>query len=139
MVIFVFALPAFIGAHDRDQSIASFMASSQLQSAAPEYLQNRSYWRVRKPPWVSAYYMLIGLGRARDVAYCTAIQFMVNAVVLLAIAFWFKHVTVGEAAAAFGVATASATLYLRIRLRYVLRPKDALPDSIVLIRSGADF
>jgi O-antigen/teichoic acid export membrane protein len=71
----------------------------------------------------SAYYMMIGFGSARDTAYSTAIQFIVNAAVLLTFAFWFKQITVGEAAAAFSLATASSTLYLRLRMRSLFRAK----------------
>lgn len=64
----------------------------------------------------SALYMLIGLGRARDMAYASAIQLAVNVVVLSAIAAFSKHLTVTEAAMTFGVAAACSTLYLRLRL-----------------------
>jgi O-antigen/teichoic acid export membrane protein len=77
----------------------------------------------------SAYYMLIGLGSTRDAAYSSAIQFIVNAIVLLVIAFWVKQITVGEAAAAFSLATASCTLYLRLRMRFLLRSGNELSDS----------
>ncbi len=73
----------------------------------------------------SAYYVLIGLGRARDAANATAIQFAVNAAVLLAIALGTKHISVGEAAAAYGIATGSTTLYLRVRLYVLARPKES--------------
>jgi O-antigen/teichoic acid export membrane protein len=85
----------------------------------------------------SAYYMLIGLGSARDAAYTTAVQLLVNAAVLMAIAFWFKHLTVGEAAAAFGMATASSTIYLRLRIRLLLRSGDVFLDSFPLVGSDA--
>ncbi len=138
MVIFVFALPAFIVLMIVINPLLHLWLHRSFNPLLPNTFRIALIGAFASLLGVSAYYMLIGLGRARDVAYCTAIQFMVNAVVLLAIALWFKHVTVGEAAAAFGMATASATLYLRFRLRYLLRPRDALPDSVVLMRSGAD-
>ncbi len=84
----------------------------------------------------SAYYMLIGLGNARDMAFSSAIQFLVNAGVLLGIGLSYKHLTVGEAATAFGMATASCTLYLRIRMRFLLRSKDPLSEHFPL--AGGD-
>ena len=84
----------------------------------------------------AAYYMLIGLGRARDSAYSTAIQFVVNASVLLTIAFCFSHITVGQAAFAFAFATASSTLYLRMRIYILARSKDTLLYPFTL--SGSD-
>ena len=138
MVIFVFALPAFILLMIVINPLLHLWLHRSFNPLLPNTFRIALIGAFASLLGVSAYYMLIGLGRARDVAYCTAIQFVVNAVVILAIALWFKHVTVGEAAAAFGMATASATLYLRFRLRYLLRPRDALPDSVVLMRSGAD-
>ncbi len=64
----------------------------------------------------SAYYMLIGLGRARDCAYSTGIQLAVNAAVLIAIASFMKQITVQEAATAFAIAAASSTIFLRVRI-----------------------
>ena len=58
----------------------------------------------------SAYYMLIGLGKARDAAYSAGGQFAINAVLLLAIALSMKRITVGEAAAAWSVSAAFSTL-----------------------------
>jgi O-antigen/teichoic acid export membrane protein len=86
----------------------------------------------------SVYYMLIGLGKEREAVYSTAVQFFVNAAVLTVIAFWFKHITVGEASAAFGMATASCTLYLRLQIRFLIRSRGALPDSFPLVKSGAN-
>ena len=69
----------------------------------------------------SAYYMLIGLGSARDAAFSAAIQFTVNTAVLVAIAIWIKHITVTEAAIAYVLAMFSCTLYLRIRIYLLTR------------------
>ncbi len=137
-VIFIFALPVFIGLAIVINPLLHLWLHRSFNPLLPNTFRIALLGAFASLLGVSAYYMLIGLGKARDVAYCTAIQFIVNAVVLLAIALWLKHVTVGEAAAAYGMATASATLYLRFRLRYVLRPRVALPDSVVLTRSGKD-
>jgi len=138
MVIFVFALPVFIGLTIAINPLLHLWLHRSFNPLLPNTFRIALIGAFANLLGVSAYYMLIGLGRARDVAYCTAIQFIVNALVLLAIAFWLKHVTVGKAAAAFGMAMASSTLYLRLRLRYVLRPRGTLPDSVVLMSSGAD-
>jgi O-antigen/teichoic acid export membrane protein len=84
----------------------------------------------------SAYYMLIGLGRAQDAAYSAAIQFAVNAAILPAIAFNGGQITVGQAATAFGVAVTCATLYLRLRIFIFTRSKDGGLNS--LDRRGAE-
>ena len=75
----------------------------------------------------SAYYMLIGLGSARDSAFSSAIQFFVNAAVLVAIATLIKHITVAEAATAFAVAASFCTIYLRIRIYLFTRSLDNCP------------
>lgn len=74
----------------------------------------------------SAYYILIGLGSARDAAYSTAIQFTVNGAVLLFIAIFTKHITVGQAAVAFAMATASSMVYLRVRIYFLSRSTNVL-------------
>jgi len=85
----------------------------------------------------SVYYLLIGLGRERDAAYSTAVQFVVNAAVLSALASWFKQITVGEAAVAFSLATASSTFYLRLRMRILLRSKIMLSGYLPTVVSDA--
>ena len=74
----------------------------------------------------SAYYILIGLGKARDAAFASGIQFTANAAVLLAIALSIRNITVVEAAVAFGIATASATLFLRARIYLIRRSGETL-------------
>lgn len=69
----------------------------------------------------SAYYMLIGLGNARDSAFSAGIQFATTAAVLLELAFCGARITVQEAAAAFAIAAASSTLYLRVRIYLLSR------------------
>jgi O-antigen/teichoic acid export membrane protein len=72
----------------------------------------------------SAYYMLIGLGRARDTAFATVIQFVVNALTLSAIVLWARQITVTQAAVAFGVSTTASTLFLRLRIISVQHSKE---------------
>lgn len=69
----------------------------------------------------SGYYMLIGLGRARDAAYSAAIQFAVNAGLLFAIANHSGQITVIQAAISFGAAVTCSTLYLRSRIFIMTR------------------
>ena len=69
----------------------------------------------------SAYYMLIGLGSARDSAYSAGIQFFINAAFLLAVVLFAQRLTVEQAAIAFSLATGASTLYLRIRLYRFVR------------------
>jgi O-antigen/teichoic acid export membrane protein len=69
----------------------------------------------------SAFYMLIGLGNARHSTYAAGIQFVVNAVLLSAIAFWNKQISVQEAALAFTIAAICSTLYLRARMSAAIR------------------
>jgi O-antigen/teichoic acid export membrane protein len=71
----------------------------------------------------SAYYMLIGLGGARDSAFSAFILFVVNAALLLIIAHVFKHVTVEQAAAVFCISSLCATVYLRTRLYVFTRSR----------------
>jgi O-antigen/teichoic acid export membrane protein len=73
----------------------------------------------------SAYYILIGLGRARESAYSSGIQLAVNVLALTAIAICFKRITVGEAASAFGLATMACTIYLRVRIYIFTHLTDA--------------
>jgi O-antigen/teichoic acid export membrane protein len=68
----------------------------------------------------SAYYMLIGLGRARETAYTTVIQFGVNALILSLCALFTGRITVAQAAISFGFATVASTLILRCRI-YLLQ------------------
>ena len=85
----------------------------------------------------SSYYMLIGLGKARDVAVAGALQFAANAAILAGLAIWIGHITVGQAAVAFGVATTSATVYFRWRLFLLGRSNNAPLSRPVLSKNEA--
>ena len=74
---------------------------------------------------------------AREAAYSSAIQFAVNAAALLAIEISRGHLTVGEAAAAFSLATASCTLYLRLRMRFLIRSNDMQAERLPTVDSDA--
>jgi hypothetical protein len=75
--------------------------------------------------------MLIGLGRARETTYSTVLQFAANALVLITIALWYRHVTVAQSALAFSIATATSTLYLRIRIYLLQQSREIAADSAV--------
>lgn len=77
----------------------------------------------------SAYYMLIGFGKASDSAFSAAIQLLVNIAVLIVIAIMNGRITVVEAAIAFAAATSCSTLFLRIRLGRLVRPSLLVWDS----------
>jgi O-antigen/teichoic acid export membrane protein len=139
LIAFAFALPAFIALMIVVNPLLHLWLHRSFNPLLPNTFRIALAGAFVSLLGSSAYYMLIGLGSARDAAYSSAIQFFVNAGVLVAIALSIKHITVGEAAVAFGVATASCTLYLRVRLRFLIRSKDALFDSFPLRSSDADI
>ena len=136
-LVFAIALPIFIGLIIAINPLLHLWLHRSFNPLLPNTFRIALIGAFASLLGLSAYFMLIGLGSVRDAAYSTAIQFIVNAAVLLAIAFWFKHITVGEAATAFSVATASSTLYLRVRMHFLTRSRDALLDSFALTRSDA--
>jgi O-antigen/teichoic acid export membrane protein len=132
LITFAVALPAFIGLMIVMNPLLHLWLHRSFNPLLPSTFRIALVGAFASLLGSSAYYMLIGLGSARDMTFSTAVQFFVNAAVLLAIALWAKHLTVGEAAAAFGMATASSTLYLRLRLRFLLRSKDTLSETLSL-------
>ena len=138
LVTFAIALPVFIGLMIAINPLLHLWLHRSFNPLLPGTFRIALVGGFAGLLGSSAYFMLIGLGRERDATYGTTIQFTVNALVLLAIALWSKRITVGEAAMAFTLATASATLYLRVRIRLLVRSKNALPDSYPLRGSGAD-
>jgi len=138
LVIFALALPTFIALIIVINPLLHLWLHRSFNPLLPNTFRIALVAAFASLLGSSAYYMLIGLGRARDAAYSTSIQFGVNGVVLIAVVFWFKQLTVGEAATAFGMATASCTLYLRVRLRFLIRRSDALLSSFPLTASGAN-
>jgi O-antigen/teichoic acid export membrane protein len=137
LVAFAFALPTFIGLMTVMNPLLHVWLHRSFNPLLPNTFRIALVGAFASLLGASAYYMLIGLGNARDAAYSTAILFIVNAAVLLALAFWMKQITVGEAAMAFGVAAASSTFFLRLRIRFLLRSRDALLDPFPLRRSNA--
>ncbi|HEV2484004.1 MAG TPA: lipopolysaccharide biosynthesis protein [Terracidiphilus sp.] len=132
LVIFAFALPTFIGLMIVMNPLLHIWLHRSFNPLLPDTFRIALAGTFASLLGSSAYYMLIGLGRARDAAYSTAIQFAVNAAVLLAIAYGAGHITVGESAMAFGVAAAITTLYVRIRIYLLVRSKDTLPEPLAL-------
>jgi O-antigen/teichoic acid export membrane protein len=130
LVTFVFALPVFAGLMIVMNPLLHLWLHRSYNPLLPNTFRIALVGGFVSLLGSSAYYMLIGFGNARDAAYSSAIQFAVSAAVLLAIGLWSNHLTVGEAAAAFSVATASGTLYLRLRMRFLLRTKDMLSRSL---------
>jgi O-antigen/teichoic acid export membrane protein len=136
-LVFAIALPIFVGLIITINPLLHLWLHRSFNPLLPNTFRIALIGAFASLLGLSAYFMLIGLGSVRDAAYSTAIQFIVNAAVLLSIAFWVKHITVGEAATAFSVATASSTLYLRVRMHFLIRSRDALLDSFALTRSDA--
>jgi O-antigen/teichoic acid export membrane protein len=139
LVTFAFALPTFIALMIVMNPLLHLWLHRSFNPLLPSTFRIALVAAFASLLGSSAYYMLIGLGSARDAAYSTAIQFVVNAAVLLSIVLWGKHLTVGAAAVAFGMATASCTLYLRLRIRLLLRSKDALSETFPLVGNDASF
>jgi O-antigen/teichoic acid export membrane protein len=129
LVIFAAALPMFIGLMIVMEPLLHIWLRRSFNVLLPNTFRIALVGAFASLLGSSAYYMLIGLGRARDATYAAAIQFGANAIVLLAIALFVGHITVGEAATSFGIATASTTLYLRLRIYLVIRPTGELLHS----------
>lgn len=122
LLILIVALPVFIGLTILMTPLLHLWLHRSFNPLLPSTFRIALMGAFASLLGSSAYYVLIGLGRARDAAFATAIQFAVNAVVLLAIALGTTHISVGEAAAAYGLATGCTTLYLRVRLHLIARP-----------------
>ena len=137
LVTFVFALPVFAGLIIVMNPLLHLWLHRSFNPLLPNTFRIALAGAFFSLLGSSAYFMLIGLGSARDAAYSAAVQFFVNAAVLLAIAIWSNHLTVGEAAAAFSLATASCTLYLRWRMRFLIHSRDALLEAFPLMTSDS--
>ena len=121
-VILAVALPTFIGLEIMMSPLLHLWLHRSFNPLLPNTFRITLIGAFVSLMGSSAYYMLIGLGRARDAAYVGAIQFTVNAMVLLTMVFYAGHLTVGEAAVAFALAAGFPTLYLRVRI-YFLAPQ----------------
>ncbi len=137
LVTFVFALPAFAGLMIVMNPLLHLWLHRSYNPLLPITFRIALAGAFFSLLGSSAYFMLIGLGNAREAAYSSAIQFAVNAAALLAIEFSRGHLTVGEAAAAFSLATASCTLYLRLRMRFLLRSNDMQAERLPTVDSDA--
>lgn len=115
-VMFLFALPTFLALMILINPLLHVWLHKSFNPLLPSTFRIALIGAFASLIGSSAYYMLIGLGRARDSAYSAGIQLAANAVVLIAIASFMKQITVQEAAIAFAVATASSTLFLRFRI-----------------------
>jgi O-antigen/teichoic acid export membrane protein len=122
LIILTVALPTFIGLMIVMNPLLHIWLHRSFNPLLPNTFRIALVGAFASLLGSSAYYMLIGLGNARDSAYATAIQFIVNGTVLLAIALCFKRITVGEAAMAFAIATGATTMYLRARIHILTQP-----------------
>lgn len=138
LIIFAAALPTFIGLMIVMNPLLHLWLHQSFNPLLPSTFRIALVGAFASMLGSPAYYMLIGIGKARDAAYSAAIQFVVNAAVLLSIATYSGHVTVGEAAMAFGAATACSTLYLRVRIHVLMRSRDGLFDPLGLRSSDAN-
>lgn len=139
LIVFAVALPIFAGLLIVMDPLLHLWLHQSFNSLLPNTFRIALVGGFVSLLGSSAYYMLIGLGSARDSAYATAIQFGVNAAVLVAIALFTRHITVAEAAMAFGLATLSSTTYLRIRIYLLVRLVNALADPPAVSRSEGNF
>lgn len=137
LITFALALPAFIGLVVVINPLLHLWLHRSYNPLLPNTFRIALVGGFVSLLGSSAYYMLIGLGSARDMAYSAAVQFLVNAAVLLAIALRFNHLTVGAAATAFSLATASSTLYLRLRIRFLLLKKGSLSGPFPMMDGDA--
>ncbi len=128
LVIFAAALPTFIGLIIVMNPLLHLWLHKSFNPLLPNTFRISLIGAFISLLGSSAYYMLIGIGNARDVAYAAAVQLVANAAVLMTIAFLRQRITVEEAAAAFGIATACATLFLRMRISLLTHTKDNLAD-----------
>jgi O-antigen/teichoic acid export membrane protein len=139
LVIFAVALPTFIGLMIVMNPLLHLWLHKSFNPLLPNTFRIALIGAFISLLGSSAYYMLIGIGNARDAAYAAGIQLLANAAVLMAIAFSRQHITVGEAAAAFAIATACATLYLRIRIHLVIHSRNVPSDPIEVIQSEVNL
>lgn len=128
LVILTLALPTFIGLIVIMNPLLHIWLHRSFNSLLPSTFRIALIGAFVSLLGSSAYYVLIGLGKARDSAYSTGIQFTVNSLLLLAMATLFGKLTVGQAAIAFGIATGASTLYLRARLYVLARPRASVPS-----------
>ncbi len=130
LIIFAAALPTFIGLMIVMNPLLHLWLHKSFNPLLPNTFRITLIGVFISLLGSSAYYMLIGIGSARDVAYAAAIQLGANAAVLIAIAVSRQRITVAEAATAFAIATACATLYLRISISLLIHKKDGLADPV---------
>lgn len=121
LIISVAALPLFIGLILAMNPLLHLWLHKSFNPLLPSTFRVALIGAFLSLLGSSAYYLLIGLGKARDAAFSTAIQFTANAVVLVTLALNTQHLTVVEAATAFGISTALSTLYLRIRIHFLIK------------------
>jgi O-antigen/teichoic acid export membrane protein len=122
----VIALPVFIGLMFAMNPLLHLWLHRSFNPLLPNTFRIALVGAFTSLLGSSAYYMFIGLGRARESAYSAGIQFFVNGVVLIALTCFYKRLTVGEAATAFGIATTCSTIYLRARIYLVTRSSPAI-------------
>ncbi len=115
-IIFIFALPMFIGLMIFIDPLLHLWLHRSYNWLLPGTFRITLVGAFVSLLGSSAYYMLIGLGRARETTYATVFQFVANALALAAFALWAKQITVAQAALAFGLSTSTATVYLRLRI-----------------------
>jgi len=129
LIILALALPTFIGLMLVMNPLLHLWLHRSFNPLLPSTFRIALIGAFASLLGSSAYYMFIGLGRARESAYSAGIQFIVNSLLLVATALYFKKITVSEAAIAYSVAAASSTIYLRFRLYSVTRPTCAILTS----------
>jgi O-antigen/teichoic acid export membrane protein len=131
LVIFAFALPMFIGLMIFTHPLLHLWLHHSYNSLLPATFRITLTGAFFSLLGSSAYYMLIGLGRARETAFSTALQFAVNALVLIIVVLRTRQITVAHAAIAFSIAMATSTLYLRIRIYLMQQLREPADDSLV--------
>ena len=132
LVIFAAALPTFLGLMIVMNPLLHLWLHKSFNPLLPNTFRITLIGAFISLLGSSAYYMLIGIGSARDAAYAAAIQLAANAAVLSALAVWTGHITVAGAAVAFGVAATSATLYFRWHIFLLCRPQGTRPTRSVM-------
>jgi O-antigen/teichoic acid export membrane protein len=120
-VIFLVALPAFIMLIIAVNPLLHLWLHGSFNPLLPATFRIALVGAFVSLLGSSAYYILIGLGEARDTAFSTAIQFVVNSIVLSAVVASAGRITVAEAAMSFGIATVFSTIYLRGRVCALIR------------------
>ncbi len=116
LVIFAFALPAFLVLAAAMTPLLHLWLHRSYNPLLPGTFRIALVGAFASLLGSSAYYMLIGLGKARHSAFAAGIQFAINASMLLAISIIMRRITVAQAAVAFDVSVICATLYLRTRI-----------------------